>query len=70
MLLNHNADLTKRHIDWSYWTLYEYCIQFDKIDIKSIIDKHIKSLIQKRKFTIIRKLINDGWNLYLTKKRH
>jgi ankyrin repeat protein len=50
MLLNNGADLTKRHIDWPFLTLYQYCIQFAKIEIKSIIDKHIASLIRKRNY--------------------
>jgi hypothetical protein len=70
MLLNNGADLTKRHIDWPYLTLYEYCIQFDRINIKLIIDKHIKLLIQKCNYKIIRKLVNDGWNIYSKKRRH
>ena len=70
ILLNNGADLTKRHIDWPFLTLYEYCIQFAKIDIKSMIDKHIISLIHKRKYTTIRKLVDDGWNIYLKKRPH
>jgi ankyrin repeat protein len=69
MLLNNGADLTKRHIDWPFLTLYQYCIQFAKIDIKLIIDKHITSLIRKRNCKTIEKLINDGWNI-CSKLRH
>ncbi|CAF0820642.1 unnamed protein product [Adineta steineri] len=67
ILLENGADLTKRHIDWPYLTLYEYCIQFAKIDIKIIINNYITSLIYKRKYTIIQKLIKDGWNIRLKK---
>lgn len=40
ILLFYGADLSKRHIDWPYWTLDEYCIQFSKIQIKLLIDQH------------------------------
>jgi hypothetical protein len=50
MLLKNGADLTKHHIDWPFLTFYQYCIQFAKIDIKLIIDKHITSLNRKRKY--------------------
>jgi len=63
MLLNNGADLTKRHIDWPFLTLYQYCIQFAKIDVKLAIDKHITSLIRTRNCKTIEKLINDGWNI-------
>ncbi len=68
MLLKNGADLTKRHIDWPFLTLYEYCIQFAKINIKVMIDKHITSLIHKHNYTTIQKLVNDGWNICLKKK--
>jgi hypothetical protein len=70
MLLNNGADLTKRHIDWPFLTLNEYCIQFAKIDIKLMIDKHITSLIREHNYTIIRRLVNDGWKICLKKKQH
>jgi hypothetical protein len=69
ILLKNGADLTKRHIDWPFLTLYEYCIQFAKIHIKLMIDKHILSLMHKCKYTTIRKLIDNGWNIYLKKRR-
>ncbi|CAF1102982.1 unnamed protein product [Adineta steineri] len=68
ILLKNGADLTKRHIDWPYLTLYEYCIQFTKIDIKIIINNYITSLIHKHKYTIIQQLIKDGWNIHLKKR--
>ncbi len=68
MLLKNGADLTKHHIDWPFLTLYEYCIQFAKIDIKLIIDKHITLLIHKHNYTTIRKLVSDGWNICLKEK--
>jgi hypothetical protein len=67
ILLSNDADLTRRHIDWPFMTLYEYCIQFAKIDIKLMIDKYITSLIRKRKYTIIRKMVDNGWTIYLKK---
>ena len=63
LLLSHGADLTKRHIDWPLLTLYHYCIQFSRIEIKAMIDKHIRSLIQQRKSSAIRRLLKDGWTL-------
>lgn len=65
MLVKNGADLTQHHIDWPFLTLYEYCIQFAKIDIKVIINKHIISLIRKHDCKNIQKLINDGWNICL-----
>lgn len=70
LLLDHGADLTKRHIDWPYLTLYEYCIEFSKIDIKVMIDKYIQSLIRKSNHAMISKLIKNGWKINRTKKRH
>ena len=68
LLLNNGADLTKRHIDWPFLTLYEYCIEFARIDTKLIIDKYITSLIRKHDYTTIRKLVNNGWTICLDKK--
>ena len=62
-LLKNGADLSTRHIDWPYLTLYEYCIQFGKIAIKSMIEKHLLSLIRKNKYRIIRRLMNSGWSI-------
>ncbi|UJR24923.1 hypothetical protein I4U23_006287 [Adineta vaga] len=63
LLLKNGADLAERHIDWPFWTLYEYCIEFRKIEIKLIISKHIRMLIQKHKYTIIQNLMKNGWNI-------
>ncbi|CAF1034029.1 unnamed protein product [Adineta ricciae] len=62
-LLKNGADLSTRHIDWPYLTLYEYCIQFGKISIKLMIVKHLLSLIRKNRYRIIRRLMNSGWNI-------
>lgn len=67
LLLKHGADLTQRHIDWPYWTLYQYCIQFEKIKSKSIIQKHLKTLIYQEKYEIIDTLCRSGWKIYWTK---
>ena len=69
-LLNHGADLTKRHIDWPLLTLYQYCIQFKKIDTKLIIDRYIALLIRQNNDVVLRKLINDGWNISLKRRRY
>lgn len=65
LLLNNGADLTKRHIDWPWLTLYQYCIQFNKIDMKLIINRHILKLFRQKKNIVLQKLINNGWNISL-----
>ena len=46
LLLKHGADLTVRHIDWPYWTIYQYCVQFAKIESKLLIEKHYVNVMK------------------------
>lgn len=63
LLLKNGADLTSRHVDWPHWTIYQYCIQFDKIRAKIFIEQHLKYLIQQGKFSLIDRLNRSGWKI-------
>lgn len=68
LLLNNGADLTKRHIDWPWLTLYQYCIQFNKINMKLIIDRYLLRLFRQKKNSVLKNLINNGWEISLKTK--